>query len=80
MITFFKTDAQRALWAMGNGAPNTTDQGLAESSARAFVLGKLAAQNDDGSLQYMNTEQTARDMMKIVEAYGQTKLQYWGFS
>jgi hypothetical protein len=80
VITFFKTDAQRALWGMGSGAPNTTDQGLAETSARSLIMGKLAAQNDDGSLQFMNTEQTARDMMNIVEAYGQAKLQYWGIS
>ncbi|CAA7262007.1 unnamed protein product [Cyclocybe aegerita] len=38
------------------------------------------AEQDDGYLRHMNTDQTAQDMLRIVEAYRQQKLQYWGFS
>ncbi|KAF8185203.1 hypothetical protein BJ912DRAFT_927579 [Pholiota molesta] len=47
---------------------------------RVSFLGRLTAENDDGYLRHINTDQTARDMLRIVEAHGRTKLQYWGFS
>lgn len=76
----FKTDVERAIWAAGEGKVNTTDEGVAKTWARALVLGQNAADNDDGSLQFIDTEQTARDMLTIVEAHGRSRLQYWGFS
>ena len=48
--------------------------------AFAKVIGQLAEDRDDGSLRHINTDQTARDMLRIVEAHGRTKIQYWGFS
>ncbi|KAF9474278.1 alpha/beta-hydrolase [Pholiota conissans] len=78
--SLFKNDVERAIWDAGSGQVNTTDEGVAKTWARAIVLGQNAADNDDGSLQFMNTEQTARDMLSIVEAHGRSKLQYWGFS
>ena len=48
--------------------------------ALAKVIGKLAEDRDDGYLRHINTDQTARDMLRIVEAHGRTKIQYWGFS
>ena len=48
--------------------------------AYAVVLGKLAVDRDDGYLRHINSDQTARDMLRIVEAHGRTKIQYWGFS
>ena len=53
---------------------------VATTYARAQVLNKQAVETDDGYLRYINTEQTARDMLSIVHAHGQDKLQYWGFS
>jgi pimeloyl-ACP methyl ester carboxylesterase len=44
------------------------------------VVGQLAAEQDYGYLRHINTDQTARDMLSIVEAHGQSKIQYWGFS
>jgi pimeloyl-ACP methyl ester carboxylesterase len=44
------------------------------------VLGELAAETDYGYLRHINTDQTARDMLRIVEAHGRSKIQYWGFS
>jgi hypothetical protein len=48
--------------------------------ALASVLGQVAEDRDDGYLRHINTDQTARDMLRIVEAHGRTKIQYWGFS
>lgn len=48
--------------------------------ALSHIYGKLAAETNDGGLQHINTDQTARDMLRIVEAHGRSKLQYWGFS
>ena len=48
--------------------------------ARAQVVGNKAEETDDGSLRFFNTDQTARDLLSIVHACGQDKLQYWGFS
>jgi hypothetical protein len=53
---------------------------LANMWALASVLGQLAEDRDDGYLRLINTDQTARDMLRIVEAHGRTKMQYWGFS
>ena len=48
--------------------------------ALASVFGQLAEDRDDGYLRHINTDHTARDMLRIVEAHGRTKIQYWGFS
>ncbi|KDR74350.1 hypothetical protein GALMADRAFT_141400 [Galerina marginata CBS 339.88] len=80
-ISFFKTDAERALWDFAAGAVvNNSDEGVARTWARGQVIGQLAAGTDDGYLKHMNTDQTARDMLSIVEAHGRSKLQFWGFS
>ncbi|KAJ6462623.1 TAP-like protein-domain-containing protein [Mycena sanguinolenta] len=62
--SFFGTDAERCLRA----------------HAVAMLQSKLAAARDDGSLRFINTESTARDMLTIVRAHGREKLQYAGFS
>ncbi|KAF9475285.1 hypothetical protein BDN70DRAFT_996546 [Pholiota conissans] len=77
-VSSFKTELERELWY--NSAGLITRECVRRAWARSHVLGKLAAENDDGYLRHINTDQTARDMLLIVEAHGQTKLQYWGFS
>ena len=77
-VALFRTAAERALWY-------TSDLHIAEDDvaniwAHSSVLGKLAEDHDDGYLRHINTDQTARDMLRIVEAHGRTKIQYWGFS
>ena len=45
------------------------------------ALRRLAKDRDTaGILSHVSTDNVARDMLRIVEAYGQTKLQYWGIS
>ncbi|KAF8960263.1 TAP-like protein-domain-containing protein, partial [Flammula alnicola] len=79
-VSFFKTDVERHIWDMNLKVVNRSAEGIARGWARAHVLGQLAAETDDGYLRHINTDQTARDMLKIVEAHGRSKIQYWGFS
>ena len=44
------------------------------------LTGELAFERNGHFLAHINTENSARDMLKIVEAHGQEKLNYWGFS
>ena len=53
---------------------------IASKWAYAVLLGKLAEDRNDGYLKHINTDHTARDMLRIVEAHGRTKIQYWGLS
>ncbi|KAF8959383.1 TAP-like protein-domain-containing protein [Flammula alnicola] len=78
--SFFKTDVEREIWNLDLKVVNNSAEGVARGWARARVLGQLAAETDDGYLRHINTDQTARDMLKIVEAHGRSKIQYWGFS
>ena len=58
-------------------APNV----LPSQWANFQALGRLAKDRDTaGILSHVSTDNVARDMLRIVEAYGQTKLQYWGIS
>ncbi|KAK0487947.1 hypothetical protein IW261DRAFT_1655815 [Armillaria novae-zelandiae] len=41
---------------------------------------ELAKKRDNGILNYISIDNIARDMLKISEAAGQKKPQYWGFS
>ncbi|TFK35059.1 TAP-like protein-domain-containing protein [Crucibulum laeve] len=80
--SFFKSDAERALWGedISFGLVNNSVEGVSRTWARAQIVGKLAEESDTGHLRHINTDQTARDMLTIVEAFGQKKIQYWGFS
>ena len=72
---------ERALWAYSPTTElNHRPDGPANAFAKAAITGKLALARDNGVLQHINTEQTARDMLRITEAYGYEKLRYWGFS
>jgi hypothetical protein len=45
------------------------------------ALGRLAKDRDTaGVLAHVSTDNVARDMLRIVEAHGETKLRYWGIS
>jgi hypothetical protein len=54
--------------------------GIERVWAQSQLLGALAASHDDGYLEHITTESTASDMLRIVQAHGEEKLQYWGFS
>ncbi|KAF7331314.1 Abhydrolase-4 domain-containing protein [Mycena kentingensis (nom. inval.)] len=80
--TFFTCSAERDtfLAAYAGLTANASSDALARIWARGSLLGGLAGERDDGSLRFMNTQNTARDMLRIVQAHGRDKLQYWGFS
>jgi hypothetical protein len=45
------------------------------------LIGQLAEECDtDDVLQYITTDNVARDMLRISQAFGYEKLQYWGVS
>ena len=78
-VAFFKSAAERAIW--NASGLHIAEDDVANKWVSAVVLGKLAADRDnDGYLRHINTDQTARDMLRIVEAHGRTKIQYWGIS
>jgi hypothetical protein len=77
-IAFVKSAAERAIFDATN--LHIAEDDVANTWAFASVFGKLAEDRDDGYLRHINTENTARDMLRIVEAHGRTKIQYWGFS
>ncbi len=59
---------------------NTTSDQIPHLWASSQVLAELAKERDNGILDYISTDNVARDMLRITEAAGQEKLQYWGFS
>ncbi|KAL0569611.1 hypothetical protein V5O48_012351 [Marasmius crinis-equi] len=80
-ISFFKSRVERRLWSRYNIRElNHSADTVASVHAQSKITGDLAAQRDEDVLAHINTDQTARDMLKITEAHGREKLQYWGFS
>ena len=77
-VALFRTAAERALWYASD--LHIAEDDVANSWALALILGQLAEDRGDSYLRHINTDQTARDMFRIVEAHGRTKIQYWGFS
>ena len=77
-ITFVKSATERAILYASD--LHIAEDDVANRWAYAVLLGQLAGDHDDGYLRHINTDQTARDMLRIVEAHGRTKIQYWGFS
>ncbi|KJA21599.1 hypothetical protein HYPSUDRAFT_140328, partial [Hypholoma sublateritium FD-334 SS-4] len=77
-VSFFESDVERELWMSETIAANMSD--VPRVWARAHVLSQLAGEADTGYLRHVNTDNTARDMLRIFEAHGRSKIQYWGFS
>ncbi|KAG5716887.1 putative hydrolase [Termitomyces sp. T112] len=81
--SFFETALERELWSGisdGFQVINASSGGLARAWANAVINGKLAWERQPEILGHINTDQTARDMLTIVNAHGREKLSYWGFS
>ncbi|KAK0436830.1 Alpha/Beta hydrolase protein, partial [Desarmillaria tabescens] len=79
---FFLSKEERSLWLANPDhwvAIPSADQ-IPHLWASAMVLAELAKERDNGILNYVSTDNIARDMLRISEAAGQEKLQYWGFS
>jgi hypothetical protein len=64
----------------GFQAVNGTAPSLARRWADNTVINQLAGERIPDVLRHINTDHTARDMLKITEAHGMEKLQYWGLS
>ncbi|KAF8181954.1 Alpha/Beta hydrolase protein [Mycena galopus ATCC 62051] len=87
-VYFFETDVERALWMPPSAniiypALDQSADAVAQQWARAQIIGQLAVnRNEKNYIQYMTTDNTARDMLRITEAFGPAfdKLQYWGVS
>jgi pimeloyl-ACP methyl ester carboxylesterase len=58
----------------------TTDAGLAAAKAQAKTFANACNQKYGTSLQFYNTEDTARDMDQIRQAVGDDRMNYLGFS
>ncbi|KAJ7474215.1 TAP-like protein-domain-containing protein [Mycena latifolia] len=86
IISFFETDAERNLWmpvtpTIMFPSLNASSDAVPRQWARAQLLGQLASLRDPQShLQHMTTDNVARDMLRITEAFGWDKLQFWGIS
>ncbi|KAG6861429.1 hypothetical protein C0995_000269 [Termitomyces sp. Mi166 len=81
--SFFETALERELWSGitdGFKVINASSGDLARAWANAAINGKLAWERQPEILGHINTDQTARDMLSIVNAHGREKLSYWGFS
>lgn len=79
-VSFFETAAERALWGAGALLVLNTSADVAHEWARSKITNQLAGERQIDVLKHINTDQTARDMLRITEAHGKEKLQYWGFS
>ena len=77
-VAFVKSAAEREILYASD--LHIAEDDVANKWALAMVLGQLAVDRDEGYLRHINTDHTARDMLRIVEAHGRTKIQYWGFS
>ncbi|KAF9266662.1 alpha/beta-hydrolase [Marasmius fiardii PR-910] len=81
-VSFYETRVERKLWnvpvvgEVSEKSPIT----VAISWARNKLTGRLAAERDHNVIAHINTDHTARDMLRITEAHGREKLKYWGFS
>ncbi|KAJ7024701.1 TAP-like protein-domain-containing protein [Mycena alexandri] len=85
-ISFFKTEAERRFLIPSAEnvifpSLNASSTALADTWSHMQLLSQLAAaSNMNGYLQHMTTDNIARDMLQITEAFGFEKLQYWGIS
>ncbi|KAJ6510787.1 hypothetical protein C8R45DRAFT_1088930 [Mycena sanguinolenta] len=72
-ISFFASRAERQIWSVESASiasVNSSADALARGWARGILLGQRAGKQDDGSLRFMTTHHTARDMLRIVQAHG----------
>lgn len=59
---------------------NSSTSSLGEAYARAQILGNIAEERNKFVAERVSTPTVARDMLSIIQAAGEEKLQYWGFS
>ncbi|KAK7022954.1 hypothetical protein VNI00_016844 [Paramarasmius palmivorus] len=80
-VSWYETRVERQLWSrLPTKELNHSSDSVASYWASSQIVGQLAAERASDVLPYIQTDHTARDMLSITEAYGQEKIQYWGFS
>ncbi|THU83797.1 alpha/beta-hydrolase [Dendrothele bispora CBS 962.96] len=82
-ISFFDSSTERELWDYRTLQEHSQTSGpttIAEKLSRSQLRNILAEERAGDILPFMNTDNTARDMLTITEAHGFSKLKYWGFS
>ncbi|KAJ7160611.1 alpha/beta-hydrolase [Mycena crocata] len=85
-VSFFKTAVERQLWTppdlnLRYPSLNASSEVISNQWAQFQLVGQLAKERDtDEYLQHITTDNVARDMLRITEAFGFEKLQYWGVS
>uniref|UniRef100_A0A0W0G9H3 Uncharacterized protein n=1 Tax=Moniliophthora roreri TaxID=221103 RepID=A0A0W0G9H3_MONRR len=81
-VTIYETLDERLSWQRSGiwELNSSLQDNVASYWARAKIIAQLAEERHGDFLPYINTDHTARDMLRITEAYGREKLQYWGIS
>jgi hypothetical protein len=80
-VSLFETREERTQWAASvNLGQNNSAQYVSNIWARSKIEGTLAEERLADVLPHIQTDHTARDMLRINEAHGREKLQYWGIS
>ena len=77
---FYKSLTERLLTHRPATELNHSSENVESFWASNKIIGSLALKRGKDYLPHINTDHSARDMLKIVEALGEEKLQYWGFS
>ncbi|KAJ7461355.1 TAP-like protein-domain-containing protein [Mycena galericulata] len=85
-VSWFKTAADRQIWTPSDvnlryPSLNATSEVVSNRWAQFQLLAQHAQEVDTTNFfQYITTDNVARDMLRITEAFGFEKLQYWGVS
>ena len=80
-LAVFKDAAEAAqLFSTYSVNANESISAVGRNFALADILNNLANARAKGIAESVGTPAVARDMLSIVKAFGQDKLQYWGIS
>ena len=82
-VTVFTDDAEGTRWRIiFSDAPlvNTSQDAVARQHDMTLLYGDLAEARTQQASPYVSTALVCRDMLRIMNAHGRDKLQYWGFS
>ncbi|KAI5122028.1 hypothetical protein M0805_008019 [Coniferiporia weirii] len=80
-VSAFSTSVEAGAFFIGEkGNINVSTSALGDSVAQGRILERLIVDRARRAAEHVSTPTVARDMMSIVHAAGQEKLQYWGFS
>ncbi|KAK7468238.1 hypothetical protein VKT23_002747 [Stygiomarasmius scandens] len=80
-VAVIQTAEERANWLAHSFSDlNSSSEALPETWAKFQAFGQAAQARDNGILDFVTTGNVARDMLGMIEAMGQEKIQYYGLS